>query len=194
MPEPDVIQPEVIQLGTHFPTIRRLLNDRTHIPGDVAEFGVYNGASTIQIASSFPSRTVWAFDTFTGIPSSSYTPNLDRDEPGKFRPPQDILHRLLTHPNINPVKGLVEKTISVISDRTELLLVYLDLDLFLSTEFILKWLPIHLTKHSAIVVDDFATHPGIRMAVKNFLAVNRDCTEWDGEEVIYWKGRPNGTY
>lgn len=70
----------------------RIATDLQKVPGDCAEFGCFEGESTIQIATEFKPRRVWAWDTFSGMPDDGYKPELDSsDPPGKWTPTNNPL-------------------------------------------------------------------------------------------------------
>lgn len=173
-------------LGSHMPTITRLLEEREHLKGDLAEFGVYAGATTVQLAGF--DRFVWAFDTFRGIPIEDYTPELDVDGPGKFMPQLEIFDLLAKYKNIMPVVGRFEDTLPDIT-RAKIVLAYLDCDLYLSAKCALEWLADHLVPGGVIVLDDYEpVHAGIQRAVDEFV-ISHSWAKFDGAEVIYW-GQP----
>ena len=181
MSEEEAIKVEI--LGSHFSTLFRLVEERINIPGSIAEFGVYAGATTLQLANL--GRVVWAFDTFSGIPEESYTEGLDVDGPGRFKPPASVLEMLRQHVNIRPVAGRFEDTLPTIPAYEHIIVAYVDCDLYKSTQVVLEWLAGRLMPLGAIVLDDYATHPGVQLAVKEFLG-KYPRAEFDGEEVIVW--------
>lgn len=169
-------------LGSHIEKITRLLSLRADLAGDICEFGVYAGRTTEQLATL--NRIVWAFDTFDGIPAESFTEGLDIDNPGKFLPPSDTLLRLETLRNVRAIVGRFEQTLNNFR-RVKVVLAYLDCDLYLSAKCALAWLGKHLVEGGVIVLDDYATHPGIQKAVAEFL-IQFPVARFDGAEVIYW--------
>jgi hypothetical protein len=183
---------EIEILGSHMATITRLLEERKHIAGDICEFGVYAGATTVQLAQL--NRFVWAFDTFQGIPAEDFIEGLDVDHPGKFAPQPEIFELLGQYKNIMPVVGRFEETLPDIRQE-KVVLAYLDCDLYLSAMTALAWLGNHLVAGGVIVLDDYSTHPGIQKAVKEFMnpgfmlpPFNKLglIPSFDGSEVIYW--------
>jgi hypothetical protein len=175
------------QLGSHLHIIGPMLNERKDLPGDIAEFGVFAGATTVQLANF--GRQVWAFDTFTGIPAEQFTAGLDVDEPGKFAVGYDALQRLSKLPNVATIAGLIEQTLPHVDEikrgKIEILLAYVDVDLYKTTAFVLDWLAEHMVPGGAIVLDDFHTHPGIRQAIAEFL-VKHAGAQFNGSETILW--------
>jgi hypothetical protein len=141
------------------------------IPGNVAEFGCYQGGTTLQLRA-ITQREVYAFDTFEGIPKEDYSPGLDsHDKPGKFHPGLPW-RTLFTDPHIHPIPGRFAKTLSR-DVLLSLVLAYVDCDLYLSCKQVLDWIPPQLVDGAVIVFDDYTTHEGIRRAVDEFRLVNR---------------------
>jgi len=50
--------------------IRRLCEEVKHLPGSIAEVGVYRGGTAYMMASILPKKTIHLFDTFEGMPIS----------------------------------------------------------------------------------------------------------------------------
>ncbi len=163
-------------LGSHMPAIARLLREREHLPGVIAEMGCYAGATTFELAKF--GRYVYAMDSFSGIPRADFTDGLDIDPPGKFKPPSDLLERFHASGNIIPVVGRFKDTLT---DSLKLPVIgcYLDADLYESTKQALNWLAKNLLPGGFIVVDDYATHEGVRRAIDEFLAAHPNAS-FDG--------------
>jgi len=179
---PEKTEPEVEILGNHLPAIRRLLEERKDLPGSIMEFGCYNGASTFELAKL--GRDVVVLDTFDGVPAEDFTESLDQDRPGKFRPPSDILFRLWQVPNILPIVGRFADTLPTL--KMEVVLAYVDSDLFESTRQSLTWLAENLVTGGAIVCDDVQSHRGVRLAIHEFLDAHHNAL-FDGHEIILWR-------
>lgn len=155
----------------------QMLSDLVIIPGDIAEFGCYNGGQTWQIAERHPDRTMWAFDTFEGMPKQDFDPALDWDNPpGKFSPTHDVLEFLTSIPNIRVCKGRFEDTLPTIPKHTVFSAILLDCDYYASCKQVLEYLDTHnhLRPGSAIVFDDYTHLEGFRRAID----------EWQGDRII----------
>lgn len=183
----ELAEPPVEILGSHMDTIERLLNERKSLAGECVEFGTYAGATAFQWAELLKGtgRTLYVFDTFSGIPAQDFTEGLDVDEPGKFKAPVSTYARMRLAPNIKPIKGRIEETLW--AHHFPVLCAYLDLDLNRSTKVALDWLAQHLVSGGAIVVDDWRTHRGIRLAVEQFGDAHPTRTRFINDEVILWR-------
>jgi hypothetical protein len=168
------------------PVFRELWPRLSHLAGDVAEFGVYEGGTALQLAE-LTGRRVWAFDTFMGTPCRDYDREIDRDLPGSFDPGPNAVRRLLeASPLIVPVVGRFEDTLTHTPEALRIVLAYLDCDLYRSARQALNWLPYYLVSGAVIVVDDYATHPGVRRAIDTFLPGWPERARFDGIDVIEW--------
>lgn len=137
------------------------------LQGDVAEFGVYRGGTTRQL-SDLTGRTVWAFDTFEGIPGEDYAESDDEDVPGKFKSEYNMEEMFGEYPRIVPVVGRFADTLLDFDEAVKFVLVYMDCDLKASTHQVLEWLPQHLVDGAAIVFDDYSSHKNVRAEVNEF--------------------------
>lgn len=163
-----------------------LLKDK---PGDFAEFGVYNGNGSRELASLDSKRTVWAFDTFEGMPIEDYNEAEDYgNPPGKWKPgatPKDLFAGIN---NIKPVVGRFTDTLPTITKETKFVLVHLDCDYYASYKQVLDWLSDgHLVDGSVLFVDDWDCE-GCKRAVKEWLEVVKSKASFDGFATIVWHG------
>jgi O-methyltransferase len=114
-----------------------------HLEGDVAEFGVYHGENTRTLARLFPDRTVWAFDTFTGMPKEDYLNLNDEDRsdtPGKWAPevPPSVL--FAGYHNIHPIQGRFADTLQHVDPSVRFILCHVDCDWYTSHKQVLEFL------------------------------------------------------
>jgi hypothetical protein len=155
------------------------------VPGDFAEFGVFEGG-VVELMAKHAERTVWAFDTFEGIPEEGYIPSLDfSDPPGKWVPSGDVATRLTeNYPNVIVMKGRFEVTIPTIAYPPALALVHLDCDNYSAYNTVLRWLPEQLSPGAIVAVDDYPGCGGCKLAVDEFFArtgltwTSTECTKW----------------
>ncbi|MDE1766557.1 MAG: hypothetical protein KGI27_09865 [Thaumarchaeota archaeon] len=157
------------------------------VPGDFAEFGVYNGNGARELASLDPSRTCWAFDTFEGMPQEDYSGDEDSsDPPGKWKPsaePEALFHGI---PNITAIKGRFVDTLGLVNDEVHFSLVHVDCDWYWSHRQVLEFLESHLNHGAKIVFDDW-TLAGAKRAIQEWR--DRVGPKVKGEgEVLVWVG------
>lgn len=161
-------------------------------PGVYVECGVAAGAQVIAMSYGAPNKTIYAFDSFEGIPLPS---NRDDQMPGVRRlkeweqralpdPGKQALETsgatsvtidsFLTHvkdsgvnyENVVPVKGWFEKTLIGL-DMPDIAILRLDGDLYNSTWVCLQHLFINVIKGGCLIIDDW-TLKGCQDACKEY--------------------------
>ena len=161
--------------------IERILQD--DVPGDLIETGVWRGGSSIFMcgvlkAYGNTSRTVWAADSFEGLPKAD--PGVWRDdERGRL---SEFGTTLAV--SIDEVRASFERY-GLLDDRVRFLqgwfrdtlpsapierlsLMRLDGDMYESTMDALKALYPRLSRGGFCVIDDYYTHSGARQAVADY--------------------------
>lgn len=162
------------------------------VPGVYVECGVAAGAQIIAMAAGAPNKTIYAFDSFEGIPLPS---NRDDQMPGiKFlseaeqkglpNPGEQVLQSsgatsvseidFMNHVKASGVnydgliyiKGWFEETLPKI-EKLDIAILRLDGDLYNSTYVCLKYLYPKVIKGGLVIIDDWAL-PGCRQAVQDY--------------------------
>lgn len=163
------------------------------VPGDFAEFGVFEGG-VVDLMAKHATRTVWAFDTFEGIPKENYDPELDHcDPPGKWCPAGNVPKRLTeTWSNVRPVQGRFEVTCPTFPPGVpRFALVHLDCDNYIAYKTALGFLIPRLSPGAIVAVDDYPGCPGCKKAIDEFFQdhamtwTSEECTKW-----FVWKPYP----
>ena len=133
-------------------------------PGDIAELGVYNGGSTLQLASF--GRDVWAFDTFEGMPHRGYIPAFDTDNPpGKWIPTEYFeMERVIK------IKGEFIDTLPVFPSTIEFAFAYIDCDNYNSYIMSLWFVASRIVGGGCFICDDWSC-AGARLAMQEFLKI-----------------------
>lgn len=158
-----------------------------HLPGDFAEFGVYNGQACRDLASLDPDRSVWAFDTFQGMPEAGYDPALDfGDPPGKWKPGTTTEELFDGCPTIIPIKGEFRETL-VRKYSLNLVLVHIDCDWYSSHKLVLEFLETHMHPEGRMIFDD-AYLPGARKAITEWVARVGSRAEFVRDDEAVWNG------
>lgn len=140
------------------------------LPGSILQVGVYRGGSALFIGLvKEPSRTLYLFDTFSGLPAPG-----PLDTPfheGKFNDTSlsEVTNLLSEIPAVYIYPGLFPSTLSN-ADPEALSLVYLDVDLYDSCFSSLDAVYPLLLPGGFIIIDDYGL-PGaaIEKAVSDFL-------------------------
>lgn len=147
--------------------------------GPIAEFGVHEGNSIHQMVSL--GRTVYAFDTFTGMPTEGWDAVMDfGNPPGKWVPGQDVVDMLIKkYSNVIVLKGLFSTTVPTLPPSVQFSFVHIDSDTYESHRFLLDWLHKQgLHPEGLIGFDDYnqGDCPGVKIAVDK--TVESGLFEW----------------
>ena len=138
------------------------------VPGDILEFGTYNGGSGAVIAEAvkfFGEKPVWLFDTFAGIPDSKY--GLDYHWCGSFSNNSfsEVRNTFSDMENVNVVKGNIFDTYNTATDGP-ISFGYLGSDTIESGELLMNYMWSNLSPGGVIVVADYGSFPnGIPLTV-----------------------------
>jgi O-methyltransferase len=145
--------------------------ERRGVPGDLVDCGVWNGGSTLLLASGAPSRDAWAFDSFEGLPEpTEVDPDYAREWVGKLvgseqRLRQGFRDYGLENP-LHVVKGWFEDTLPAQASKIDRIAVlHVDADWYESVALVLRTLYPKLTPGGWVIVDDYRTWSGAKLAV-----------------------------
>ena len=150
------------------------------VQGDVVECGTARGGSAALMALALQragaARTLWAFDTFAGIPPATEAdPDfaIARLYTGDFRAEQAeveaLLGRLGVRERTRLVKGLFQDTVPV-APVGAIAVLHLDGDWYESVKVCLDHLYDRVSPGGVIQIDDYGHWEGARKAVDEFLA------------------------
>lgn len=178
--------------------IEEILRDR--VPGDLIETGVWRGGASIFMrgvlkAYGDKSRTVWAADSFQGLPKPKPGVWQD-DEKGKLWAFAGTLAVSLEQVRANFARyGLLDDQVKFLqgwfsetlptAPVEQLSLMRLDGDMYESTMDALRPLYPKLSKGGFCIIDDYFTHSGAREAVN---AYRKEHNITDPIEQIDWAG------
>jgi O-methyltransferase len=155
--------------------------------GDVCEFGVAQGATSALIANEIRDtpKTLWLYDSFTGLPKPSPKDQLKDDifrlgsmekYEGQMRCDSEEVETRLAQINFpreryRVRRGLVHETLREDNGPAQVCFAYVDFDFYEPIAHALDYLDRHLSANGRIVVDDydfFST--GAKTAVDEFIA------------------------
>lgn len=146
------------------------------LPGDVAEFGVYQGETARELcryleAHGLP-QTVHLFDTFAGLPPATpedQNDHVDSNTPGLYRCGLDTVYTTLRAcTQYRLYHGLFAKSLPDFG--TPLCLAHVDADLYAGTRDALACCQRLLVPGGIVVIDDYRTHwAGVTQAVDEAL-------------------------
>jgi O-methyltransferase len=141
------------------------------LPGDMAEVGVYRGASAQLIREASPEKPLHLFDTFEGLPSPSPSDvefMTGRFEAGAYACTLDSVRRYLDDAeHVFLYKGYFPDTAAPVAGR-RFALVHLDADLYDGSLAALRFFYERMNPGGVIVGHDYATSTGVRRAFDEF--------------------------
>jgi predicted O-methyltransferase YrrM len=141
---------------------------RVTFDGLYLEFGVFRGNSINRIAKMVPERTIYGFDSFSGLPEDWM------DAPkGSFAVPGPPAKE----ENVEFVIGWFDSTLPGFchsKGETPVAFVHIDCDLYSSTQTIFAQLKSKIVPGTVIVFDEYFNYPGWRqhewLAFKEYIA------------------------
>ncbi len=169
-----------------------LIRESVDVPGHIVEFGSWRGsnvllmAKTLSIFSPFSQKKVISFDLFSnGLNFFDKKDKKSIQFKGKYDGDYQHLNELIElfqlNESIELVKGNILETLpSFIEDNNPFFsMIYVDTDLYKTTDLILKSLHDRLSIGGKFVFDEwnFKEFPGESQGVKEFLEQKGDCYE-----------------
>ena len=166
--------------------------------GLLLEFGVFRGRTITQIATRYPDRAVYGFDSFQGLPEDWDRPDL------KFPTGTFGMHGLPTVPaNVTLVPGWFSDTLPSFVEAhasDTVALVHIDCDLYSSTTTVLKALAPMFIDGTVVVFDELFNYPNYHkhefLALLEFLDASKFKAQWIGKHgpLIPRPSRDNGAW
>jgi O-methyltransferase len=148
------------------------------IEGDILEAGVYKGGSARLLATAFPNKKIFLFDSFEGMTEN------DLHEAG-FHKKGDFSDTSLESvklylndlPNCNFYKGWLPESANILTDE-KFCFIHLDMDLYQSTKTGLELFWPRLNEGGIMVLDDWEWYncPGVKKAALEFFSDKRNYT------------------
>jgi O-methyltransferase len=139
------------------------------LPGDIAEVGVFQGASARLICEVKRNKTFHLFDTFAGLPASS-VPDAGVHRLGQYACSAESVRQYLGgFDNLHFYEGLFPET-ATLPPETRFCFVHLDVDLYQSTLAGLDYFYPRLVPGAVLLSHDYSLLAGVRKAVDEFFA------------------------
>jgi O-methyltransferase len=151
--------------------IRELVKQTEHLPGIIAEVGVYKGG-TAYLICSLTNKDVLLFDTFEGMPEVDGTKDLHLK--GDFSDTSQLAVKSLLggFSNACIYKGIFpEDTAQYLEKDDVFSFVHLDCDIYTSVKESLEFFYPRMVPGGVIVFDDYGEPncPGAKLAVDEFM-------------------------
>jgi len=138
------------------------------LPGEMAEVGVFQGASAKLICTVKGSKPLHLFDTFEGLPKASAQDG-DVHKPAQYACSLESVQAYLKgFENVHFYKGLFPASAAELHE-TKFCFVHLDVDLYDSTMAALHYFYPRMTTGGLIISHDYSLLAGVKTAVDEFM-------------------------
>ncbi len=141
------------------------------LPGSLAEVGVYKGGTAKLIAKTAGSKTIYLFDTFSGMPDTDPAKDIHRKGDFNNTSLESVQNYLQDCDNVVFYPGLFPLTAKPV-EKEEFCLVHLDVDIYQSYIDCCEFFYPKLVKAGIMVFDDYGATscPGAKLAVDEFFS------------------------
>jgi O-methyltransferase len=166
------------------------LHRSMHLPGDVCEFGIAQGATSALLANEIrmTGKNIWLFDSFKGLGKPTEQDKLINDifslgsiekyEGTMSAKVEEVHERLATISfplsRAKVVAGFIEDTIGHSALPSAVCFAYIDFDFYRPISIALNFLAEHLSVGGFVIVDDYGFFSsGAKTAVDEFTHLHR---------------------
>lgn len=145
--------------------------ERNQVPGAIVDCGVWNGGSSMLMSSGAPSREVWMFDSFEGMPEPTEADGKRAEDwigecHGGIDKVKEGFARYCDGRQPHIVKGWFEDTVEKTAPEIgPIALLHIDADWYESMHLALKTFYPLVSPGGFIAVDDYGVWPGVKLAV-----------------------------
>lgn len=182
-------------------TLNRLAQkcERAGIPGALVDCGCYNGGSSVMMSTGAPSREVWAFDSFEGLPEATdRDPDRARGWAGVLRASEDRVRegfeRFATPARLQIVKGWFQDTFPSAAPKIDQVAVlHADGDWYDSVRLTLETFYPKVAPGGFVVIDDYNEWEGAKTATDEYRAaqaITARLVDIDAA-AVYWQKPSN---
>ena len=138
------------------------------LPGDMAEVGVFQGASAKLLCEAKGSRTLHLFDTFEGLPKASEHDGVVHSEKQYACSLESVSAHLQAYENVHFYKGRFPDLAGPL-EQTRFSFAHFDVDLYESTLACLEFFYPRMIPGGVMLSHDYSVLAGVRKAVDEFL-------------------------
>lgn len=172
-----------------------LICDREQVEGDLVDCGCFNGGSSVMMSTGAPSRAVWAFDSFQGLPEAGERdPSRALDWTGELvaseSKAREAFERYASPARLHLVKGWFRDTFPVTAPRVErVAILHADGDWYESVKLTLETFEPKVSPGGFVVIDDYGAWEGARDATDEYraaLGIRARLVEID-HTASYWR-------
>lgn len=148
-------------------TVYSLAKAYRHQPGDMAEVGVFQGASAKLLCEAKGERALHLFDTFEGLPKTAPEDGAVHDENQYTCSLESVSAYLKPYDNVHFYKGRFPDKADPVRDR-RFSFVHFDVDLYESTRACLEFFYPRMINGGIMLSHDYSVLAGVRRAVDEF--------------------------
>jgi O-methyltransferase len=169
--------------------------DQDNVPGAFVDCGCFNGGSSVMMSSGAPSREVWAFDSFEGLPEAGpRDPDGAGDligelvaSEGKVR---EAFSRFAFPERLHVVKGWFAETFPEVAPAIkQVAIVHADGDWYESVRLTLETFEPKVSPGGFVVIDDYGFWEGAKEATHEYRAsrgIDASLVEID-QTAVFWR-------
>jgi len=134
------------------PNLMALVESVSEVPGCIVECGSYKGGTAMAMALAAPHKTVYAFDTFAGMPEVTAE---DQHKAGDFGDAcyYETLEAMKPFGNLVPVRGEFKDTFPTFNQPIAAL--FLDCDLYESYKLAFQWMWPLISPGGICILEDY---------------------------------------
>lgn len=178
-------------------TLNRLARaaERSGVPGALVDCGTFNGGSAVMMSAGAPSREVWAFDSFEGLPEAgTEDPDRAREWTGELKASEEKVREgfsRFAHPErLNVVKGWFQDSFPLAAPQIDSVAVlHADGDWYDSVRLTLETFYPKVSPGGFVVIDDYNDWEGAKTATDEYRAahgIDAPLQEID-VTAVYWQ-------
>jgi O-methyltransferase len=152
--------------------------ERDGIPGVIVDCGTFNGGSATMMSTGAPTREVWGFDSFEGLPTpGEHDPERAVSWEGELKASEakvrEAFARFANPERLHVVKGWFEDTFPQAVDKIDrVALLHADGDWYDSVLLTLETFYPKVSPGGFVVIDDYRDWEGAKTAADEFRAAN----------------------
>ena len=165
------VRRERVSLLTGFEShvVYSLTKAYAHLPGDLAEVGVYQGASAKLICLAKGNKPLHLFDTFAGLPQATAEDGTVHREHQYACSLESVQEYLKNFENVHFHQGRFPESAANLEEH-KFSLVHIDVDLYQSTLGCLSYFYPRMIPGGVILSHDYSLLTGVKAAFNEFLA------------------------
>jgi O-methyltransferase len=148
--------------------------DEDHVQGAFVDCGCFNGGSSVMMSSGAPSREVWAFDSFEGLPEAGpRDPDRADDWVGELVASEEKVREAFSRfaflNGLHVVKGWFEDTFPETARKIDrVAILHADGDWYESVKLTLETFEPKVSPGGFVVIDDYGAWEGAREATHDY--------------------------